>query len=212
MKIEKLTENKIRIILNQSDLNVKDFDIHLITSKTLEYQNFFADMLKQAKKEVGFNTDGCKLLIESFTSDDTMIFTITKYSLEEIKNSKNTSKNKLTVKRKTLNISNKHAIYQFKNFDEFCSFCECISKNNDCDIKKLSKNVSLYSYHNTYYLLVKNIDTSYKHIKTFYYIASEFSSLEAFSFAFENKLIEHGEVIIKKNAITIGIKYFVSSL
>ena len=45
-------------------------------------------MLEQAKKEVGFNTDGCKLLIESFTSDDILIFTITKYSLQEIKNNK----------------------------------------------------------------------------------------------------------------------------
>lgn len=210
MKIEKLTENKIRIIVNPSDLDVKDLDIHLIMKKALEGQNFFADMLEQAKKEVGFNTDGCKLLIESFTSDDILIFTITKYSLQEIKNSKITSKNKLTVKRKTLNFSNKQALYKFKNFDEFCSFCECISKNIDFDIKKLSKNISLYLYHNTYYLLVKNIDTSYKHIKTFYYIANEFSCPLLFSLAFENKLIEHGKIIMKKNAITTGIKYFVS--
>lgn len=210
MKIEKLTENKIRIIVNPSDLKVKDLDLHLIMDKTFEGQNFFADMLEQAKKEVGFNTDGCKLLIESFTSDDILIFTITKYSLQEIKNNKSVSKNKLIVKRKTFNTSSKQALYQFKTFDEFCNFCEYLSKNIDFDIKKLSKNISLYLYHNTYYLLVKNIDTSYKYVKTFYYMANEFSSPLAFSFAFENKLIEHGKIIMKKNAITTGIKYFVS--
>lgn len=210
MKIEKLTENKIRIIVNPSDLKVKDLDLHLMMDKTFEGQNFFADMLEQAKKEVGFNTDGCKLLIESFTSDDILIFTITKYSLQEIKNNKSVSKNKLIVKRKTFNTSNKQALYQFKTFDEFCNFCECLSKNIDFDIKKLSKNISLYLYHNTYYLLVKNIDTSYRRVKTFYYIANEFSSPLTFSLAFENKLIEHGKVIMKKNAITTGIKYFVA--
>lgn len=210
MKIEKLTENKIRIIVNPSDLKVKDLDLHLMMDKTFEVQNFFADMLEQAKKEVGFNTDGCKLLIESFTSDDILIFTITKYSLQEIKNNKSVSKNKLIVKRKTFNTSNKQALYQFKTFDEFCNFCECLSKNIDFDIKKLSKNISLYLYHNTYYLLVKNIDTSYRRVKTFYYIANEFSSPLTFSLAFENKLIEHGKVIMKKNAITTGIKYFVA--
>lgn len=210
MKIEKLTENKIRIIVNPSDLKVKDLDLHLMMDKTFEGQNFFADMLEQAKKEVGFNTDGCKLLIESFTSDDILIFTITKYSLQEIKNNKSVSKNKLIVKRKTFNTSNKQALYQFKTFDEFCNFCECLSKNIDFDIKKLSKNISLYLYHNTYYLLVKNIDTSYRRVKTFYYIANEFSSPLTFSLAFENKLIEHGKVIMKKNAIATGIKYFVA--
>lgn len=210
MKIEKLTENKIRIIVNPSDLKVQDLDLHLMMDKTFEGQNFFADMLEQAKKEVGFNTDGCKLLIESFTSDDILIFTITKYSLQEIKNNKSVSKNKLIVKRKTFNTSNKQALYQFKTFDEFCNFCECLSKNIDFDIKKLSKNISLYLYHNTYYLLVKNIDTSYRRVKTFYYIANEFSSPLTFSLAFENKLIEHGKVIMKKNAITTGIKYFVA--
>ena len=210
MKIEKLTENKIRIIVKPSDLKVKNLDLHLMMDKTFEGQNFFADMLEQAKKEVGFNTDGCKLLIESFTSDDLLIFTITKYSFQEIKNNKGVSKNKLIVKRKTFNTSKKQALYQFKTFDEFCNFCECLSKNIDFDIKKLSKNISLYLYHNTYYLLVKNIDTSYKRVKTFYYIANEFSSPLAFSLAFENKLIEHGKVIMKKNAITTGIKYFVA--
>lgn len=210
MKIEKLTENKIRIIVNPSDLKVKNLDLHLMMDKTFEGQNFFADMLEQAKKEVGFNTDGCKLLIESFTSDDILIFTITKYSLQEIKNNKSVSKNKLIVKRKTFNTSNRQALYQFNTFDEFCNFCECLSKNIDFDIKKLSKNISLYLYHNTYYLLAKNIDTSYKRVKTFYYIANEFSSPLTFSLAFENKLIEHGKVIMKKNAITTGIKYFVA--
>lgn len=211
MKIEKLTENKIRVIVKPSDLKLKSLDIHLLMTKALEKQTFFANMLEQAKQEVGFNTDGCKLLIEAFSSsDDVLIFTITKYSAQDI-NSFKTQKKKLTVKRKTINLSNKQAIYRFGNFEEFCNFCECISKVNNFDIKNFSKNISLYLYNNTYYLIIKNINTSYCGANLFYSIISEFSKLVSYSDSFENKLIEHGKAIIKRNAITTGIKYFVNT-
>lgn len=210
MKIEKLTENKIRVIVNSSDLKLKNLDIHLLMSKALEKQTFFANMLEKAKEEVGFNTDGCRLLIEAFsTSDDILIFTITKYSTQDINVSSNTSRKKLTVKRKTLDLLKKQAIYRFENFEEFCNFCECISKVNNFDVKNFSKNISLYLYNNTYYLLVKNINTAYINANIFYSITSEFAKPLSYSNSFENKLVEHGKVIIKRTAIITGIKYFV---
>lgn len=211
MKIEKLTENKIRVIVNSSDLEMKNLDLHLLMTKALEEQNFFANLLEKAKKEVGFNADGCKLLIEAFSSyEDLLVFTITKYSPQDVKNHVDSPKKRLTVKRKSLNLSSKQAIYQFTNFDEFCDFCKCIAKKSNFDIKNFSKNISLYCYHHTYYLLVKNINTSYEWIKTFYSIIAEFATPIRFSNSFENKLVEHGEVIMKRNAIITGIKYFVS--
>ena len=210
MKIEKLTENKIRVIVNPSDLKFENLDIHLLMTKALEKQIFFANMLEKAREEVGFNTDGCKLLIEAFcSSDDIIIFTITKYSAKDMNASNSISRKKLSVKRKIINLSNKQAIYRFGNFEEFCSFCECISKFNNFDIKHFSKNISLYLYNNTYYLLVKNINTSYCSSNLFYSIISEFSEPLSYSNSFEYKLIEHGKAIIKRNAITTGIKYFV---
>lgn len=209
MKIEKLTENKIRVIVNPSDLKLKNIDIHLLMTKALEKQTFFTNMLEQAKKEVGFNTEGCKLLIEAFSSsDDIIIFTITKYYIKDSSTSKNTLSKRLTVKRKTINLSNKQAIYKFDNFEEFCNFCECLNKINNFDIKTFSKNISLHLYNNTYYLLIKNINTTYTNSNIFYSITSEFAKMLSFSNSFANKLIEHGKIIIKNNAITTCIKYF----
>ena len=211
MKIEKLTENKIRVIVKPSDLKLKSLDIHLLMTRALEKQTFFTNMLEQAKQEVGFNTDGCKLLIEAFSSsDDVLIFTITKYSNEDIAYCTPPTK-RLIAKRKTLNLSNKLAIYKFENFDEFCDFCECINKVSEFDIKSFSKNIVLYLYNDTYYLIIKNINTSYCGANLFYSIISEFSKLVSYSSTFENKLIEHGKAIIKRNAITTGIKYFVNN-
>lgn len=209
MKIEKLTEDKIRIIVNPSDLELENLDMKSIMTKAIDRQGFFVHMLEKAKDEVGFNTDGCKLLIEAFSSsDDILVFTITKYSEKEPLKNIDSSK-KLTVKRKSLNIKNKEAIYKFRSFDEFCDFCECINKEYKFDIKKLSKNTYLYLYNNTYYLFMKNIITEETALKNFYSIASEFLIPVHYSNNFENKLLEHGKLIIKGNSIVTGIKYFV---
>ena len=210
MKIEKLTEDKIRIIVNPSDLELENLDMKSIMTKAIDRQGFFVHMLEKAKDEVGFNTDGCKLLIEAFSSsDDILVFTITKYSEKEPLKNIDSSK-KLTVKRKSLNIKNKEAIYKFRSFDEFCDFCECINKEYKFDVKKLSKNTCLYLYNNTYYLFMKNIVIEETALKNFYSIASEFLIPVHYSNNFENKLLEHGKLIIKGNSIVTGIKYFVN--
>ena len=65
MKIEKLTENKIRITLNMDDLNEREIDYHTFMSNSIESQSIFLDMLNTAEKEVGFNTDDCRIMIEA---------------------------------------------------------------------------------------------------------------------------------------------------
>ena len=199
MKIEKLTKNKIRVIVSFDDLEIENMDINsLFTQKK---QLFFVRVLEKAKKELGFETDGYELLIETFSlNNDFVIFTITKYSFKE-------EKNTLEKKKKT-DFSKDNVIYEFENFDEFCNFCNCISNSSNLNHKLLSKNISLYLYKNTYYLLIKNINNSYKNKKIFYSLISEFGKTLSFSNTFENKLIEYGKEIIKKNAIDKGIKYF----
>ena len=104
MKIEKLTENKIRIIIKQEELKDKSLDLHTIMTKAAESQGLFLEILDRAKKEIGFNADGHKLLIEAFSSsDDVMVFTITKYEVikDDNKNSAFPISHKnLKVKRK----------------------------------------------------------------------------------------------------------------
>lgn len=211
MKIEKLTENKIRVIVQPDDLPNKKIDVNSLFSNAMEQEGLFFKMLDKAEKELNFHTEGCKLLIEAFSSiDDILVFTITKYiSNEENYTSSNLPRKKLSVKRKTINLSQKSGIYQFENFDTFCNFCKCIYEMHDFDVNKFAKNISLYLYHDTYFLVVKNINTKYELLNRFYSTVLEFSKLSSYSENFENKLIEHGKVIMKKNAIELGIQYFV---
>ena len=205
MKIEKLTENKIRIIVNSYDLENKNLDFKTLLSRTLDSQGFFLDMLEKAKTEVGFNTDGCKILVEAFsTTDEYLIFTITKY----VDKSNTQIGKRPKVKMKKLNISATKAIYKLDNFDVFCDLCTYLN-NNFSNITKISKCSSLYLYNNNYYLLIRNNNISKDIMQNFYISISEFLSMANLSSNFENKLFEHGKAIIKTNAILTGIKYFV---
>ena len=65
MQIEKITENKIRIILNVQDLEEKNIDLHTFMSNSIESQDLFYDVLDKAEKEVGFETKDYKLMIEA---------------------------------------------------------------------------------------------------------------------------------------------------
>jgi len=65
LRIEKITENKIRIILNMQDLEEKNIDLHSFMSSSIESQDLFYDMLDKAEKEIGFETKDYKLMIEA---------------------------------------------------------------------------------------------------------------------------------------------------
>lgn len=203
MKIEKLTENKIRIIVDSYDLEKNNLNINKIPTIALEKHTFFINLLEKAKNEVGFESSGCKLLIESFITDDNfLVFTLTKYSSQE--------KKRPIAKRKQVLISNNTAVYRFETLNNFIDFCNCI-KNSKSDFKQniISIKSYLYCYNNTYFLLLKDINNSCKNIKNFNSLVSEFANNISYSNLFEYKLLEYGDIIIKNNAIEKGIKYLV---
>ena len=52
MKIEKIAENKIRIILDSHDLEEKNIDLHTFMSDSIESQDLFLDMLEEAEEKI----------------------------------------------------------------------------------------------------------------------------------------------------------------
>ena len=207
MKIEKLTENKIRIIIKQEDMESNNIDLHKFVLKSIESQSLFLKILNQAKEELDFNVDGYKLLIETFSSsDDIFIFTITKYMDSDFRNFQNTSdKRNLKVKKKVIN--NDLKIINFNNIDDLYDFCNMLF-NDKINIKDFCKKNSLYLYNNVYYLILENLDITQSSFKKFNSYIAEFSTYKTFSKNFEYKLKEHGKLIINKNAINKIINIF----
>ena len=205
MKIEKLTENKIRVLINPSDFDIENLSPMTFIDTALESNFLLADILKKAECEVGFNTDGCKLLVESFSSSENiLVFTITKYSPK-------VQKKKITTKKKFNGCAHPNSVFKFDNFEDFCLLCERINQvaTSKADIKNLFKDISLYLYDDTYFLLVKNVDTCCDISRAFMCLVSEFAKPLTLTLGFESKLLEHGKVVMKNNAILTGINYFV---
>ena len=207
MKIEKLTEDKIRVIMNFKDLKL---DKNNFFENIVNSQSIFIDILEKAEKEVDFHTEGCKLLIEAFsTLEDIIVFTITKFSANDTKSNKNSNKRKLIVKRRNNTPLLNNATYEFDNFDSFCDFCKSISNILDVHTQKIAKKILLYKYNNKFYLILKDINYNNSHIQKIFNTLSEFAKIKNFSNNFEFKLSEHGKLFIKNNAILKGITYLI---
>lgn len=211
MKIEKLTENKIRIILNIEDLEVNNVDFDTILNNTPETQSLILSILNKAEKEVGFYAQDCKILIEAIASfDGNFVFTITKTAPTLPEESSFTRK-KPQAKRKSFKIDTNTIIYSFKNFDEFCEFCKALHIGflSHQSLKLICKNTALYFYNDAYYLLIVGINPDYEHLNVFFSVISEFTDRVDNYKNFDAKLIEHGKAIFKRNAISNTIDIFV---
>ena len=206
MKIEKLTDNKIRIIIDLDELPEKDINMHNLTANNDKTYSLFQNILKEAEKQVGFKVQNCKLFVEAyFSSEGYVIFTLTKYKNEKTESH---SRKKLKVKRRCISNYFENAIYKFNNFEEFCTFCTYCNNTKLSDLKDFAKTISLYEYKNLYYLVFLDINKNFKYANLFYTSISEFCNLASDSMTFKSKLDEYGKVIFKVNAIKRGIKYF----
>ena len=203
MKIEKITDNKIRIILSLDDLKAKNIDLHSFMSNSIESQSLFTDMLNEAEKAVGFYAKDSKVLIEALASSEGLfIFTITKVE-EDIPKRRN-----IRTRRKVAAANYKKTIYKFESFDEFCTFCTYINTSSVNILDNLAKNTSLYLYNKNYYLIISVINQIHSNIKGFFATISEFAKYIDHAEDFESKLIEYGKPIMKRNAIKRTIEYF----
>ena len=164
-------------------------------------------MLEEAKKQVGFVVDDSKLLVEAYsTQDGLFVITFTKFN--NVENHSQKPSKKLCFKRKMPNSLQKNAIYEFKNFEEFCNFCTYAHSSKLGDLKGFAKSIMLYEYNGLYYLAFNNIHTNFEFLNLFYASISEFGKLISNSIVYKAKLDERAKVIFKANAIKNGIKYF----
>lgn len=203
MRIEKLTENKIRIILNMQDLQEKNIDLHSFMSNSIESQDLFYDMLDKAEKEIGFQTKDYKLMIEALAAPEgNFILTVTRIVPEK------DLKKKLKVKRKTPNVPTNLSVYKFDTFDEYLEFCTSLMSDSKINTYAFLKKSALYLYKSKYYLCLYVNEKDISSFKSVHYSIIEFASHVNNSSLFERKLKEYGKVIFKTNAIKTCVKHF----
>lgn len=210
MKFEKLNENKIKITLSMRDLEEKDINFHDFMANSLESQEIFMDMLEEAEEKIGFKTNNCKVKIEALAmSEDDFVLTITKFPSESIRKRLYVSTRKAPiVKRKSNNVRYSHIVYRFTSFDDYCNYIEFLFTSNFFDCYKIAKEICLYSYNNSYYLVLGNLNSKYTKFSTFFNIISEFGSYIINPDLFASKLKESGTIFIKNNAFKNSFIHF----
>ena len=112
MQIEKINNNKLKVVLDLNDLENNNIDLNSFMSNSLESQEFFLNILELAENDFHFYTNNSKLIIESVSlANNIFIITITKQN--DIKLS-----------------SNSNYVYCFKNFNDICNILQYIKINN----------------------------------------------------------------------------------
>jgi len=205
VRFEKLTEDKIRIVLNMEDLKARNIDFHSFMAESIETQELFINMLDEAERKVGFVTKNYKLMIEALAiNEGDFILTITRLLNSEKENLK-PHKTKLNVKRKSVRLDLEPLIYSFSSFDDFISFSEFI--NSTEKFNNISKKNTLYLLDFEYYWSLKTVK-NLSNAKGFFSVINEYGTYVKNSPLFERKLLEYGETIIQKDALGTAIKYF----
>ena len=210
MRFEKVNDDKIKITLTTDDLLANNVDLHDIMSDSLDSQNLFFGILKEAEKEVNFVTKNYLVRIETFAiTGNKFILTVTRFlpSKDIIPDKfKTIPQKKVYARRKVVNIDSNNFIYSFSSFDEFCSFCEYYKKT--FKNTNFADKIVLYEFNNTYYLVVSDIDFSFKKLKNLFICISEFANYVNHKL-FERKLLEYANLIMDNNAIEITVKNFI---
>ena len=199
MRFEKLSNDKIRIILDLQDLEDNDIDYQSFMSNSSDSQKLFMEILDEAEEQIGFITKDYKLMIEALaTIDGDFIITVTR-SLPDFDISSVYKKRTIKAKRKSNKLTTDTIIYEFNNFDDIFDFVLLLKNLNISGLNAFTKDFALYTYKNNYYLVMDNIDKNFDAIKTFLCALTEFGKSINNSNLFKSRLNEYGTLLVKNN-------------
>ncbi len=194
MKFEKITDTKIKIILDTKDIKLHNISSENIFNNSRSSQQLLKTMLIRAEKEIGFKTGDSKLLVEALmSSDEEYTFIITK----------------LIEKKQEPEPEQTSFVFKFNNFDDFISLCSFLNNISDLNLRNFSENFSLISYNNNYYLYDKNTENYSVLLDYMEEVFSEFGTKVPNSSYISGLLNEYGKIIFEDNAIINCIFNFV---
>ena len=208
MKIEKISDNKIKVLIDDKEAREWNISFKNISENTPEVQEMFWTAIRMAEKNVDFSIDGAKLFVEAVqrcgTDDRGFGMLITRVRNEtDLSNAINNcaykgkiKQAKITYNRKS---SSKKYIYSFCNFDNVCS-----AAGEIFDLYTGAS--SLYKYDGNFYLcLIPQNTALFADIEM---TILEFGSKVKNGQYMQGRLNEYGENMITDNAVDIIAEYF----
>ena len=133
MKIKKINNNKLKIILSSNDLDEKNIDIDSFLTNPIESQNLFFEILDLAEEKFDFDIENNRAIVETISLDDNNLFILT---ITKIKND-------------ICTYPYKSKAYRFEDVNDLLNFYSVIKKE---DLKLIQTNI--YYFSNKYYFLL----------------------------------------------------------
>lgn len=206
MRIEKINDNKIKVVVNKEDVKIWNVNMKNLTDNTPEAQDLFWFALRQAEKDVDFKVGEAQLLVEALPSNtDGFIMIISKVDaktsvidLLEESGKMPCSAMEIKVKKRT----RKAPLVNIFKFEDFEDVCKCMEQIKDI----FSGRSSLYKYKDEFYLKIVPYDAM-----MFFEaenILTEYSKRVINPAIMEGILKEYGVAMIKEDAFETILAYF----
>lgn len=206
MRIEKISDNKIKVMLDNKEAMHWNINFKSISKNSPAVQEMFWTAIKLAEENVDFYINGAKLFIEAVQDNSSEEYgfgmIITKVcNQNELTNAIESCGYKGKLRRSTLNptLQSVGLIYRFKDFDSLCLGINEI-------IHTYSGISKVYKYKSEFYLYLipeKGVSISSINVSI-----SEFGFKVQDSQYIHGMLNEYGELMIEKDAIEVMEKYF----
>ena len=206
MRIERLNENKIKVMIDGQEAEKLNLSYKNISQNTPEAQRLLRVAIKLAEENVDFSVEGAKLFIEAVqdVTLDGFGMMITRVSNEEELNQAiSCCSYQGTIKRSKLRLQTdmeveKH-IFCFSDFENACMAADEI-------IKRFVGFSSLYKYQSRFYLCLAPQEG--EDIFRIEPILLEFGEKVGNSRYMLGRLNEYGELMIPQRAIEVIKEYF----
>lgn len=207
MKIEKVNDNKIKVMFNSLELEENNISVHSFLANSFESQKLFLAILDIANEEFGFNIENCKISCETISFNNKNFVTIVTKSNIKSKLNSNLPYNLLDFAdlqndsiSNELNISihlTNTLIYKFNNMEEVTAFCNYFYHN----FSSIVVPSSLYQYNDSLFLKIDTKNIPNEKLQNIISILSEFETNLSISELTILKLEEYSKLIIKNSAI-----------
>lgn len=211
MKIERISENQLKLTLTKDDLMERDIQLEDLITPSEKTQKLFHDIMEQALDESDFISENTPLMVEAVPSgSDGIMIIVTKVANKE-KNSKrellSQNQDMRRWKKKPLDTMERGEeknsdilIYSFPALDDIIS----VSLRLNGAFKGES---AVYKNENRYFLVLQG-DTYTASLEELEPVLTEYGQKHVSTPLAKYYLLEHGETILKEKAVKALAKTF----
>lgn len=190
MKFEKLSSNRIKIVVSGDDLDLWGLSVRHIVQNTPEAQEIFWYIIRKAEVETGFSAGEARLMVEALPQKDAgIILFMTKLS-EEAEDLERTHTN-CFEEREIREAEKKEMMYRFSDFEDLLGAVSTLPESMES---------GLYEWDGDYYLWVRTPEEATP--------LSEYGVEMPHEGYWETYIREHGNPICRENAIRTMQAYF----